>query len=120
MKSNWSLKSNDEMENILQQTEKQFSILMDNDELETTSNFFNGLADETRLKILSLLWMSDLCMCEIVAALNTATSTISHHLKIMEKGGVISARREGKFTIYRVNKDQLTSIIPFLNREVRS
>ena len=86
MKSNWSLKSNEEMENMLQQTEKQFSILMDHDELEKTSNFFNGLADETRLKIISLLWMSDLCMCEIVAALNAASSTISHHLKIMEKG----------------------------------
>ena len=119
MKSNWSLKSNEEMENIRQQTEKQFSILMDKDELEKTSNFFNGLADETRLKIISLLWMSDLCMCEIVAALNTPSSTISHHLKIMEKGGVISARREGKFTIYRVNKDQLTSVIPYLNSDVK-
>jgi hypothetical protein len=39
MKSNWSLKSKDEMENMFQQTEKQFSILMNNDELEKTSNF---------------------------------------------------------------------------------
>ena len=106
MKSNWSLKSKEEMENMFQQTEKQFSILMDNDELEKTSNFFNGLADETRLKIISLLWMGDLCMCEIVAALKAASSTISHHLKILEEGGIILSRREGKFTIYRVNKDQ--------------
>ena len=119
MKSNWSLKSKDEMENMFQQTEKQFSILMDNDELEKTSNFFNGLADETRLKIISLLWMGDLCMCEIVAALKAAPSTISHHLKILEEGGIILSRREGKFTIYRVNKNQLTWVIPYLNSEVR-
>ena len=108
MKSNWSLKSNEEMENILQQTEKQFSILMDNDELEKTSNFFNGLADETRLKIISLLWMSDLCMCEIVAALNTPSSTISHHLKIMEKGGVIHQGVKESLPSISVNKDKLT------------
>ena len=42
MKSNWSLKSKEEMENMFQQTEKQFSTLMDNDELEKTSNFFTG------------------------------------------------------------------------------
>ena len=119
MKSNWSLKSKDEMENMFQQTEKQFSILMDNDELEKTSNFFNGLADETRLKIISLLWMGDLCMCEIVAVLKAAPSTISHHLKILEEGGIILSRREGKFTIYRVNKNQLTWVIPYLNSEVR-
>ena len=118
MKSNWSLKSNEEMENILQQTEKQFSILMDNDELEKASNFFNGLADETRLKIISLLWMSDLCMCEIVAALNTPSSTISHHLKIMEKGGVIESRREGKFTIFKLNKKKLTHILSYLSNDV--
>ena len=120
MKSNWSLKSKEEMENMFQQTEKQFSILMDNDELEKTSNFFTGLADETRLKIISLLWMSDLCMCEIVAALKAASSTISHHLKILEEGGIILSRREGKFTIYRVNKDQLTSVIPYLTSFSRS
>ena len=119
MKSNWGLKSKDEMENMFQQTEKQFSILMDNDELEKTSNFFNGLADETRLKIISLLWMGDLCMCEIVAVLKAAPSTISHHLKILEEGGIILSRREGKFTIYRVNKNQLTWVIPYLNSEVR-
>ena len=118
MKTNWSLKSNEEMENMLQQTEKQFSILLDHDELEKTSNFFNGLADQTRLKITSLLWIGDMCMCEIVAALKAAPSTIGHHLQIMEKGGIISARREGKFTIYRVNKDQLTGVIPYLNSDV--
>ena len=39
MKSNWRLKSTEEMENMLLQTEKQFSILVENDELEKASNF---------------------------------------------------------------------------------
>ena len=40
MKSNWSLKSKEEMENMFQQTEKQFSILMDNNEIRKDFEFF--------------------------------------------------------------------------------
>lgn len=116
MKTTWELKTNEEMNKIRQKAEKQLPIVMAGEELENTAYFFKGLADETRLKIVSLLWMEDLCMCEIVVALNGATSTISHHLKIMEKGRVIISRREGKFTIYSVNKEKLSQIIPYLNK----
>ncbi|MBA4602744.1 ArsR/SmtB family transcription factor [Thermoactinomyces mirandus] len=115
MKTDWIPKSDEEMEKIRQQTKKQFPMIT-NSELINISAFFKGLGDETRLKIIFLLWMEDLCMCEIVAALNGASSTISHHLKIMEKGGIIKSRREGRFTIYRVNKDKLAPIIAYLNK----
>ncbi|SEN79897.1 DNA-binding transcriptional regulator, ArsR family [Mesobacillus persicus] len=115
MGTTWSLKSNEEMCGIRGDAEKQFPITLSSNKLESSAGFFKGLADETRLRIISLLWLEDLCMCEIVAALDGASSTISHHLKIMEKGGVIESRREGKFTIYRVNKEKLTPVLPLLN-----
>ncbi|WP_019156617.1 ArsR/SmtB family transcription factor [Robertmurraya massiliosenegalensis] len=114
MKVVWNLKSNEEMGNVHKKAESQFPIVMDQENLESTAALFKGLADETRLKIISLLWMEDLCMCEIVAALNGANSTISHHLKIMEKGKVIESRREGKFTIYCVDKEKLAPLMPYL------
>jgi ArsR family transcriptional regulator, lead/cadmium/zinc/bismuth-responsive transcriptional repressor len=104
------------MSEIRAKAEDQFPIITDSEVLEKTTDFFKGIADETRIKIISLLSVEDLCMCEIVAALDGASSTISHHLKIMEKGEVIQSRREGKFTIYSVNKDQLTPFIAFLNK----
>ncbi|WP_404331786.1 ArsR/SmtB family transcription factor [Mesobacillus maritimus] len=116
MEAGWSLKSNEEMFGVRKEAEKQFPMMLNNDELEGSAAFFKGLADETRLKIISLLWLEDLCMCGIVAALEGASSTISHHLKIMEKGGVIESRREGKFTIYRVNKLKLTPVFPLPNK----
>ncbi|WP_010174568.1 ArsR/SmtB family transcription factor [Bacillus coahuilensis] len=73
-------------------------------------------ADETRLKIISLLWIDDMCMCEIVEALNGANSTISHHLKIMEKVKVIISNREGKFTIYSINKEKISPLISYLKQ----
>lgn len=115
MEKNWTLKSNEEMCCIQKEAEKQFPVIAETEDLENVSYFFKGLADETRLKIITLLWLEDLCLCEIVAALNGASSTISHHIKIMEKGGLIQSRREGKFTIYRLNKEKLLNVIPFLN-----
>ncbi|WP_318504052.1 metalloregulator ArsR/SmtB family transcription factor [Bacillus sp. T3] len=110
----WVLKTNEEMENIRQLAEEQFPKVLDGEELESISAFFKGLGDETRLKIISLLWIKDMCMCEIVVGLGGASSTINHHLKIMEKGRIIESRREGKFTIYNLNKEKLTNIIPYL------
>ncbi|MDF2904646.1 MAG: winged helix-turn-helix transcriptional regulator [Bacillus sp. (in: firmicutes)] len=56
-------------------------------------------------------------MCEIVSVLNGASSTINHHLKIMEKGKIIESRREGKFTIYHLNKEKLMHVVPYLIEE---
>lgn len=117
MKTVWNLKSNEVMDKIRQSAETQFPKVLDSAELESIADFFKGLGDETRLKIISLLWIEDMCMCEIVAGLNGASSTINHHLKIMEKGGVIESRREGKYTIYHLNKEKLKNLIPYLLEE---
>lgn len=118
MKKEWTLKSNEEICCIKKRAEKQFPSITMSEDLERASNFFKSLADETRLKVISLLWLEDLCMCEIVEALNSASSTISHHLRIMEKGGVIQSRKVGKFTIYRLKKEKLENIIPFINQNI--
>lgn len=106
-KSVWNIKSNGEMTKIRQLAEINFPKITQKSELENTSAFFMALADETRLKIIALLWQEDMCMCEIVSALEAASSTINHHLKIMNKGGMITSRREGKFTIYSLNKEKI-------------
>lgn len=110
----WSLKSKDVMDKVRNLGVNQFPKIADNVKLEKVSFLFKGLADETRLRIVSILWIEDCCMCEIVSALDSASSTINFHLKIMEKGGLISSRREGKFTIYHLNKEILQPIMPFL------
>lgn len=117
MKNSWKLKPNIEMNDIYEFAMENFPKIADRNELEKMSVFFKALGDETRLKIIAMLTIEDLCMCEIVAGLEGASSTISHHLKIMEKGGVIEARREGKFTIFRLNKEKLHPFISYLKKE---
>lgn len=114
---NWSLKPKDEMEKVLRLGESQLPKIADTKELEKLSSLFQGLSDETRLRIILILWIEDCCMCEIVSALNAASSTISHHLKILEKGGIISSSRNGKFTIYSLNRKRLNPVISYLSSE---
>ena len=48
------------------------------------SKFFKALGDSTRLKILGLLAIKELCVCEVMVALDLTQPTASHHLRILE------------------------------------
>lgn len=65
---------------------------------------FQALGNETRLQILGLLSVREMCVCNIVAALGAASSTLAHHLRMLEEAGLISAKQEGKFTLYTVDE----------------
>ncbi|MDW7674414.1 MAG: metalloregulator ArsR/SmtB family transcription factor [Bacillota bacterium] len=71
---------------------------------------FKALSDETRLKILSLLTEQDLCVCEIIDALNMTQSAVSHHLKILKNAGFVEDRREGKWIFYQLTVASLQTL----------
>lgn len=68
------------------------------------SRFFKALADENRVRILRLLMLREMCVCEIMVALNLTQPTASHHLGILEKEGIIKRRKEGKWVFYAIAK----------------
>jgi len=72
---------------------------------------FFSYADKTRLMILELLTDEELCSCEIMAALGLTEPTTSHHLGILERSGLIAARREGKWVFYRITNPKVRSIL---------
>jgi DNA-binding transcriptional ArsR family regulator len=69
--------------------------------------FFSSLGDMTRLKILKLIGDEELCSCEVMAALELTQPTTSHHLGILERAGVLSSRRNGKWVFYRVSSPRI-------------
>lgn len=64
---------------------------------------FKALADETRLQILALLLTAgELCVCDLIAALQLPQSTVSRHLAYLRKSGWVSDRRCGPWMYYSI------------------
>lgn len=64
-----------------------------------------ALGDKNRLMILKLLEDRELCVCEMQAALGIAQPTVSKHLKILEKAGLVHRKKEGLWVNYRLNRE---------------
>jgi ArsR family transcriptional regulator len=71
------------------------------------SQLFHALSDETRLQILERLRAGERCVCELTDALDAAQSRLSFHLKVLKEAGLVSDRREGRWTYYTVNPETL-------------
>ena len=71
------------------------------------SRLFKALADETRLRILKLLEVREMCVCEVMVALGLTQPTASHHLGILENAGLAKNRKEGKWVFYSIANPEL-------------
>lgn len=87
------------------------SSLPDDKQLEEHSNKLKALSDATRLKILYLLSDKELCVCEIIYALNKPQSSISHHLNILKNLGFITGRKEGVWIHYKLTDPKITALV---------
>lgn len=79
------------------------------------SKFFKALADATRLRILGLLVVREMCVCEVMVALDLTQPTASHHLRILENVGLVKDRKEGKWVFYSLCDSALASNLLKLN-----
>ena len=91
--------------------------ITDENTVETQSRLFRALADKTRLKILMLLDIREMCVCEIMVALDLTQPTASHHLGILETVGLIKDRREGKWVFYGVKDKRAIKLVKTLIRK---
>jgi len=76
--------------------------------MENKVDIFKALSDSNRLRILSMLSVRDLCVCEINAVLNVSMSTISSHLKILRNAGLVTSKKDGRWIIYSLYKSDDT------------
>ena len=72
----------------------------DEDELYDLAEIFKVFGDSTRIKILYVLFESEMCVCDIAQLLNMNQSAISHQLKILKQSRLVKSRREGKAVFY--------------------
>ncbi len=65
--------------------------------------FFKALGDESRQRIIGLLSVREMCVCELMSALKMTQPTTSHHLKILEDAEIVKSRKDGKWVFYSLS-----------------
>ncbi len=71
---------------------------------------FHALSDETRLEILELLRDGEQCVCDLQAALGAAQSRLSFHLKVLRDAGIVTDRKEGRWSYYAMAPGALAEV----------
>src|SRR4051812_21056728 len=80
---------------------------MEENEQSVALQFFKALGDESRLKIAGLLAQREYSVEELAAALALKPPTVSHHLGILRRIGLVHVRPEGTTHWYRLDLDAL-------------
>lgn len=74
-----------------------------------TVDFAKALADDTRQQIMAICCCRLISVSDIVAELNVAQPTVSHHLKILKSAGLVTSERRGKQVLYTLDQARLAA-----------
>ena len=80
----------------------------------TIAQYFKGLADVTRLRMLNLLFEGELCGCDIQYVLELWQSNVSRHLTYLKRAGLVLDRRDGYRVFYRLDESRDPSRTPLV------
>ena len=79
--------------------------------LEGIVCFFSVFSDYTRVKILSALAISELCVTDLSRILNINQTTVSHQLRFLRSAGIVKCVRQGKIVFYSLVNDSINDVI---------
>jgi ArsR family transcriptional regulator len=75
-------------------------------DVSEAARLFKALGDEKRLAILrQLREQGEVCACDFVACCDVAQPTVSHHLKVLRKAGLVRGERRGLWIYYRIEPE---------------
>ena len=75
------------------------------------ADLFKVFGDTTRIRILFVLFESEVCVCDLAESLSMTQSAISHQLNILKRSKLVKSRREGKSVFYSLADDHVRTII---------
>ena len=82
----------------------------DEDVLADVADLFKVFGDSTRTRILSALFESELCVCDIASLLNMTKSAVSHQLRILRQTKIVKYRNQVKEVYYSLDDDHISHI----------
>ena len=75
---------------------------------------FQALSDETRLRLIDLLRGGERCVCDLQDALDAAQSRLSFHLRVLKDAGLVTDRKEGRWSYYALNGEAFGQLEEFV------
>ena len=95
-------------------------------DIARTAELCNALADKARVEIVARLLDGEKCVCDLMDALDAGQSRLSYHLKVLKDAGLVTDRREGRWSYYTLERsafievqDLLASLRPKATRSLR-
>lgn len=85
--------------------------LPDDTTLNKLTNFFKIFGDQSRLKLINALLVSEMCVCDLAAISGIDQSSVSHQLRILRQVNVVKYRKEGKVAYYSLSDDHVREIL---------
>lgn len=90
--------------------EKIKNEILNYDKAYNLSEFFKIFGDLTRIRIIQILSLQELCVCDIATILNISQSSTSHQLKVLRQFSVAKPRKEGKMVYYSISDEHIKNI----------
>ncbi|WP_053985500.1 ArsR/SmtB family transcription factor [Niameybacter massiliensis] len=90
--------------------QKVIPSILNDDKASDLASFFKVFSDPTRIKILSALFISEMCVCDLAASLNMTHSAISHQLRTFKAAKLVKSRKEGKVVYYALADTHIQQI----------
>lgn len=81
---------------------------------EKNAKILKALSDLNRIKIIDLLSGGEKCACEILESFKFTQPTLSHHMKVLIDCGVVEARKDGIWNLYKLNINNCNRLVLFI------
>ena len=99
-------------ETIMSDSTPKCSVVHTHEELlYDLAELYKIFGDSTRIKILYVLFESEMCVCDIATLLNMSMSAISHQLRVLKQAQLIKFRRDGRTVFYSLADDHVRTIL---------
>lgn len=106
------MRSSCEMLLLDKKTENEiYDYLPNSMNIDDLSSLYGVFADPTRLKILSVLSLSELCVTDISRLLKINQTTVSHQLHTLTKVGLVRSKRQGKIKFYKIADSVVSKLL---------
>ncbi len=75
------------------------------------ASIFQAMSDPTRVRLISSLLNTEMCVCDLAAVLDMTQSAISHQLRLLRDQRILKARREGRMIFYSLDDEHVRDFI---------